>query len=110
MAARCDGKPECYLEEDEKNCSTGELRIILGEVHKDEAEFICSYRVSQKNPLHFFSHPISNRNNSKTVCPIYLKNAVRRVPMGDSSHIKFQVIPTNCFRVIAVKNWMRKKV
>ena len=63
-----------------------------------------------KKTLHFFSHPISNFTNSKTVCPINLKNAVRRVPMGNSSHIKFEVILTNRFRVIAVINWMRKKV
>ena len=34
-AVRCDDNPECYLEEDEKNCSSDEIRIILGQVHRD---------------------------------------------------------------------------
>ena len=48
----------------------------------------CDVQGESKKTLHFFSHSISNRNNLKTVCPIYLKNAVRRVPMGDSVHIR----------------------
>ena len=63
-----------------------------------------------KKTRHYFPHPTYNLNNSKTVCPICLKIAVRRVLIGDSSHIKFQGILTNRFRVITVRSWKRKKV
>ena len=50
--------------------------------------------------------PTSNRNNSGTVCPIYLKINVRWVPNSDPTHIKFQVILTNSSWVIAVGSWV----
>ena len=62
-----------------------------------------------KKIRHFFSHPTSNRNNSKTVCQNHLKIDVQGVPHGDSLHSDFYVNRTNRFRVIAVKSWMRKK-
>ena len=42
-----------------------------------------------KKITHFFSHLISKRNNSETVCHILLRFDVRRVPIGNSLHIKF---------------------
>ena len=63
-----------------------------------------------KKLRHFISHPTSNHNHSETVCPIYLKIIVQRVPMVDYSHRKFQVILINGSRVIAAGSSVRNKV
>ena len=53
------------------------------------------------------SDPTSNPYKSGTICLIFLKIYVQRVPPSHSSHLKFQVNRTNSFQVIAVGSWVR---
>ena len=61
----------------------------------------------QKKRVHPKFDSTSNRNNFGTVCPIYLKFNVHWVPIGDSTHINFQVNWTNCSKVIADGSWVQ---
>ena len=55
----------------------------------------------QKKRVHQKCDPTSNRNKSRWVGPIYLNIELLRVPIGDSSQIKFQVILINSFQDIS---------
>ena len=62
--------------------------------------------MNNKKPVHPKYDITSNRNNSGTICQNHLKFDVRWVPIGDSTHINFQVNWTNRSRIIAVGSWV----
>ena len=81
---------------------SGELGPVTKSVHRDTG-------CPEKNYT-LFSHLTSKRNHSETVCQNHLKFDVRRVPIRNSSHMKFQVILINHFLVIPFGSQVRKKV